>query len=87
MSDAEAEIVVVPDNVDPLIGEVIDIVGFVVSETTLLIFTLVPEDVCVLPAASLAVAVKVCAPLLTVFVFHEVEYGDVVSVPINVPST
>ena len=41
--------------------------------------TLTPVEVAWLPAASRARAVSVCAPFVAPVVFHEMEYGDVVS--------
>ena len=52
--------------------------GGVVSATTLDTVT-VTVDVLVLPAASLAVAVRVWEPLDTPTVFHVPEYGETVS--------
>jgi hypothetical protein len=70
---------VVPLTVAPLAGAVIVAVGAELSTVT---FTAV--DVVVLPAASLATAVKLCAPLETPVVFQEIEYGLVVAVPMVV---
>src|SRR5437879_13874527 len=50
-------------------------VGGVVSATV----TLTAAAVAVFPAASRATAVRVCAPLLAVVVFHERVYGAVVT--------
>jgi hypothetical protein len=48
----------------------------------------VREDDALLPAASTAVATRVWLPFDVVVVFHEIEYGAVVSsAPICVPST
>src|SRR5437773_9163624 len=50
--------------------------------------TVTGDEVVRLPAASRAVAVRVCEPLPTVVVFQEIEYGDdVSSEPILAPST
>src|SRR4051812_19258161 len=54
-------------------------VGAVVSLAALLTVTDRAADVVVLPAASRATAVRLWAPLAAVVVFHETEYGDVVS--------
>ena len=63
--------VIVPVNVAPLEGDIIETFGGVVSafETVMLI----DADVFVFPAASLANAVKVCSPLEVIFVSHEIE--------------
>src|SRR5207244_2936905 len=66
----------------PFDGLLITIVGGVVSPPLgggLFTVTLTGPEVVVLPAASRAVAVSVCVPLLAVFVSHEIEYGAVVS--------
>ncbi len=76
----------VPDTLAPPAGAVRDTVGGVLSG--LLTVTVTVVDVCVLPAASLATAVSAWVPLPTVVVFHEIEYGAVVSsAPTLVPST
>jgi len=50
--------------------------------------TVIAAEVAVLPAASLATAVKLCEPLLAVVVFHEIEYGAAVtSAPRFTPSS
>src|SRR5439155_16678936 len=50
--------------------------------------TLTAAEVVVFPAASRATAVRVCAPLLAVAVFHESAYGAVVtSAPRGAPSS
>jgi len=41
--------------------------------------TVIPPDVVMFPAASRAVAVSVCVPLVAVVVIHDIEYGDAVS--------
>jgi hypothetical protein len=46
-------------------------VGGVVSVTELLTVTMTPAEVAVLPAASLATAVRVCEALVAVVVFQE----------------
>jgi len=58
-----------------------------VSGTGLLTVTVLAVEVVLLPAASLATAVKTCWPFVVWVVFHEIEYGDVVSsVPRLLPS-
>src|ERR1700693_3315968 len=64
-----------PDTVAPVVGAVIDTVGGVVS--ALLTVTLTAAEVVVLPAASRATAVSVCAPLVAVVLFQVIEYGEV----------
>src|SRR5207249_3061442 len=56
----------VPATVAPEVGEVIAMVGGVLSTVTL-----TAAEVVVLPAASRATAVTLCEPLLAVVVFHE----------------
>src|SRR5206468_1123308 len=85
LSVALAETVTEPDTVDPLIGAVIDTVGGVRSLATV---TLTAAAVAVLPAASRATALRECAPLVVVLVFHEMVYGAVViSAPRLAPSS
>src|SRR5207249_3324021 len=74
LSVALAEIVTVPASVAPEVGEVIAMAGAPLSTVTLR-----AAEVVMFQAASRATAVKVCAPLLAVVVFHETEYGTVVS--------
>ena len=75
-----------PDTVAPVVGAVIDTVGGVVS--ALLTVTLTAAEVAVLPAASRATAVSVCAPLVAVVLFQVIEYGAVVtSAPRLAPSS
>ena len=71
LSEAEALTVVDPDTVAPDAGAVMLTDGGVVSafETV----TLTGDEVVRLPAASRAVAVRVCEPLATVVVFQETE--------------
>ena len=76
LSDALAVTVVVPVTVAPFAGAVMLTVGGVVSFETV---TVTAAAVVVLPAASRATAVSVCEPLPAVVVFHETEYGAVVS--------
>src|SRR5260221_10449981 len=60
--------------------------GAVVSELETV--TLTTDDVVRLPAASRATAVNVCVPFPTVVVFHDTEYGELVSsTPRLLPST
>jgi hypothetical protein len=59
---------VVPETVAPFAGLVIKIVGGVVSA---LFIVTVMDELAVLPAVSLAVAVTVCEPLATPVVTHE----------------
>jgi hypothetical protein len=54
-------------------------VGGVVSGVELLTVTVTAALVVVFPAPSFAIARSACEPLLTVPVFHETEYGVVVS--------
>jgi len=76
--------VTVPDTVAPEAGEVIEIVGAVALFTV----TATPGLVVVLFEVSLATAVSVCVPWLTVVVFHEKLYGDAVTaLPTLLPST
>ena len=56
--------------------------------TILATVTFTAADVAAFPAMSTAKAVKACAPVTTLAVFHEIEYGDVVSAaPMFTPST
>ena len=82
LSDASAVTVTVPESFAPELGAVIPTLGAVVSTVMF-----VAAEVVVLPAASRAIAVKVCAPLLVAAGFHEIEYGAaVVSAPRLAPS-
>ena len=76
LSEAVAETVIVAETVEPLAGLVIETAGGVVS---LLTVTVTGEEVVRFPAASRAMAVRVCEPLEAVVVFHGMEYGDTVS--------
>src|SRR5437867_2894570 len=78
LSDAFAVTVTVDLTVAPFTGDVMLTVGGVVSLDTV---TVTAADVAVLPAASRATALSVCEPLVAVVVFHETEYGSVVSSP------
>ena len=60
-------------------------VGGVVSPA-LLTVTLTAAEVLVLPAASYAFDVSACAAFDAVVVFHDHEYGEVVSVACSAPS-
>src|SRR6266852_816026 len=84
LSLADAWIVIVPDTVAPLAGEVMLTVGGVVS--VLLTVTEI-EAAALLLAASFAVAVMVWTPLATKVLFQEQVYGDVVVVHCVAPST
>src|SRR5436309_539311 len=53
--------------------------GVVLGGGALETVTVTPAEVVRLPAASRAVAVRVCEPLLVLAVFQETEYGEVVS--------
>src|SRR5438093_3152908 len=75
LSDALAVTVIVPETVEPGKGDVMLTVGDVVSETV----TATALDVVAFPAASRARAVSEWDPGLAVVVFHETEYGAVVS--------
>src|SRR5207247_10591971 len=83
---AEALTVSVPDTVAPDAGALMLTAGGVVSAFDTV--TVTGEEVVRLPAASRAVAVRVCEPLPTDVVFQETEYGDdVSSAPRLAPST
>ena len=87
LSAAVAVTVIVPVTV-PAAGAVIDTVGGVVSATGLLTVTETLVEVVLLPAASRALAVRTCVPLVTVVVFQEIEYGVAVSsIPRFTPSS
>ena len=62
-----------------LVGAVMVMVGFVVSEMILLTMIVAPVEVARLPAASRATARIVWKPLVAEVVFQLVEYGEVVS--------
>src|SRR5437870_2645708 len=84
LSVALAETVTVPATVAPATGIVIETVGGVVSATV----TLTAGAVAVLPAASRATAVRMCAPAEASAVFQLVAYGAVVtSAPRLAPSS
>src|SRR5206468_1428599 len=86
LSEAEALTVVDPDTVAPDAGAVMLTEGGVVSAFDTV--TLTGDEVVRFPAASRAVAVRVCEPLATVVVFQEIEYGDDVScAPTLAPSS
>jgi hypothetical protein len=85
LSDAVAARETVPETVAPFAGAVNDTVGAVVS--VLLTVTVTVDEVVEFPAASRATAVRACEPFERPAVFHDTEYGDVVSSdPIVVPS-
>jgi hypothetical protein len=80
---ALAVMVVVPDNVAPPAGAVID-----TDVATLFTVTLTAADVVFAPDESRAIAVSECAAFVAVFVSHEIVYGAVVtSAPTLTPST
>src|SRR5258708_438407 len=80
LSAALAVTVTVADTVWPLLGEVMLTAGGVVSGGgALATVTVIGAGVVRLPAASRAIAVRVCGPLLVVVVSHEIEYGGLVS--------
>src|SRR5207244_3526097 len=81
--EAEAEAVLVPLIDRPAGGGVSEAVGVALSAVTL-----TAAEVAVFPAASRATAVRVCAALVAVVVFHERVYGAVViSAPRLAPSS
>src|SRR5207249_2962471 len=85
-SDAEVLSLSVPDTVAPDAGALMLTAGGVVSAFDTV--TLTGDEVVRFPAASRAVAVRVCEPLPTVVVFQDTEYGDAVSSPPRLaPST
>src|SRR5882672_3402718 len=80
LSEALADTAIVPETVAPLAGAVRLTAGGVVSGGGALFTVTVTEaEVVRLPAASRATALKVCAPLPTLPVFHETENGALVS--------
>src|SRR5206468_1108611 len=86
LSEAEALTVTVPDTVAPDAGALMLTAGGVVSAFDTVMLT--GDEVVRFPAASRAVAVRVCEPLPTVVVFQDTEYGDAVSSPPRLaPST
>src|SRR3989344_9303700 len=80
-----------PVTVQPLRASTADFCGPSIVGVVTTLFdtvTLLPAVEAVLPAASFATALMVCAPLLAVVEFHAIEYGAVVSsAPTFVPST
>src|SRR5438309_11088657 len=83
LSAALALMVTVPLRAAPAEGAVMAAVGAVLSTVTL-----TAAEVVVLPAASRATAVRVCAPSATLVVSQETVYGAAVSSrPIGAPST
>ena len=70
MSEAVAEMVVVPETVAAFAGAVIETDGGVVS--TFAIVTDTGADVVRLPAASRAIALSRCGPFNNAVVFHDV---------------
>src|SRR5207247_438930 len=86
LSEAEALTVTDPDTVDPEAGAVMPTAGGVVSAFDTV--TVTGDEVVRLPAASRAVAVRVCEPLPTVVVFQEIESAVVAySALFRAPST
>src|SRR5206468_6235040 len=86
LSEAEALTVVDPDTVAPDAGAVMLTEGGDVSAFDTV--TLTGDEVVRLPAASRAVAVRVCEPLPTVVVLQGIAYGgDAVTVRTRAPST
>src|SRR6266853_2066750 len=80
LSEALAVTLVVPETVAPEAGDVTLIVGGVVSDGgALATVTVIGAEVVRLPAASRAIAARVCGPLPVVVVSHEIEYGALVS--------
>src|SRR5437899_5872653 len=85
LSVALAEILTVPATVAPETGAIREIVGGVVSFATV---KLTAAEVAVLPAASRATAVRVCAPSLAVVAVQEREWGATVTLaPRFLPSS
>jgi hypothetical protein len=71
LSEAEALTLIVPDTVDPPLGDVMLTVGAVVSAFDTV--TLTGSEYHRTPSESRATAVSVCDPLLVVVVFQETE--------------
>src|SRR5437016_5428841 len=88
-SEASALIVIVPDTVEPDVGEVMATVGGVVSGgRPLETVTVTTVEVVAFPAASRARAARVWEPLPAVEVSQETEYGPLVtSAPRLAPSS
>ena len=78
--------VIVLATVAPFSGDVIDVLGGVVSEAGLETVTFTDGEVLLLLAASYAFEVKAYIPFEPEVVFQENEYGDVVSEPKRIPS-
>src|SRR5258708_6660297 len=76
LSDAVAVTVIVPARVVPDAGDAMLTIGGVVSLNTV---TVTGAEVYSRPIKSRATAIKVCEPLLAAVVFHEIEYGALVS--------
>ena len=72
LSEASALIVIVPDTVEPDVGEVMATVGGVVS-LELATVTVTALEVVAFPAASRAIAVSVWEPLPAAVVSQETE--------------
>jgi hypothetical protein len=89
-SEADAETVMVPLTVEPLVGEVIDTVGAVVSAVVSATAFDTVTDICALdsaPAPLNAVALSTWLPSESVVVSRLVLYGDVLSVAFRTLST
>ena len=78
MSEAVAESVVMPEMVALFVGVVREMVGKVVSERVFETVTETGLVVVVFPAASKAIALKVCVPFERVAVLKSVVYDEVV---------
>ena len=73
MSEALADTVIVPETVEPFAGLVMETVGGVVSGVLLFTVTVTGLEVVRFPAASRAMAVRVCEPFDAEVVFHDIE--------------
>jgi hypothetical protein len=81
LSEAVALILIVPETVPLFVGDVIEIVGGVVSTDEFFTVTLTLELIPEFPAESFATARSVCTPFVLFVVSHEKLYGAVVSAP------
>lgn len=70
-SDAVAEMLTAPDKVEPAIGDVMETASLLAPLLETITGTEV--EVAWLPALSVTVAVRACAPLVAVVVFHTSE--------------
>jgi hypothetical protein len=84
LSPALPATLTVPETDEPEDGEVMATVGAVVSATVLLTLT-VTDLLTVLPAASAARAVRVCAPFETVAEFHPSDHDVVPEAALHAP--